>query len=32
MEPSSIYRVQREDATAYQVNPDGTTTPIPAFA
>jgi hypothetical protein len=32
MEPSSIYRVQREDATAYQVNPDGTATEIPAFA
>ena len=32
MHPSSVYRVQRADGTAYRVNPDGTTAPIPAFA
>jgi hypothetical protein len=32
MHPSSVYRVQRADDSAYQVNADGTTTPIPAFA
>jgi hypothetical protein len=32
MHPSSVYRVQRSDGTAYQVMPDGTTAPIPSFA
>jgi hypothetical protein len=32
MDPSSVYRVQRADGTAYRVNPDGTIAPIPAFA
>jgi hypothetical protein len=32
MYPSSVYRVQRADDTAYRVNPDGTTSPIPTFA
>ncbi len=31
MHPSSVYRVQREDGTAYQVHPDGTTSPIASF-
>ena len=32
MNASSRYRVQRNDGTAYRVNPDGTTTQIPVFA
>jgi len=32
MDPSSVYRVQRADQTAYRVYPDGTTAPIPTFA
>ena len=32
MNSESVYRVQRHDGTAYRVNPDGTTSPIPAFA
>ena len=32
MQSDSVYRVQRSDGTAYQVMPDGTTAPIPAFA
>jgi len=32
MDPSSVYRVQRADGTAYQVMPDGTTESIPTFA
>jgi hypothetical protein len=32
MDASSVYRVQREDSSAYRVNPDGTTTPIEPFA
>jgi len=32
MAPSSVYRVQRADSTAYRVYPDGSTAPIPAFA
>ena len=31
MAASSVYRVQRADGTAYRVNPDGTTSAIPAF-
>jgi hypothetical protein len=32
MFPDSRYRVQNSGGSAYQVNPDGTTTSIPAFA
>jgi hypothetical protein len=32
MHPESIYRVQREDGTAYQLQPDGSTTVIRRFA
>lgn len=32
MHPESIYRVQREDGTAYQLQPDRSTTVIPGFA
>lgn len=31
MHPTSVYWVQRSDNTAYQVNPNGTTTVIPQF-
>jgi hypothetical protein len=31
MHPQSVYRVQRTDGTAYQVNPDGSTTVIAPF-
>jgi hypothetical protein len=32
MLPDSVYRVQRGDGTAYQVNPNGTSSDIPSFA
>jgi hypothetical protein len=32
MAPGSEYRVQRSDGTAYRLNPDGSSTPIKAFA
>jgi hypothetical protein len=32
MDPASVYRVQRRNGTAYQLNPNGTTTTIAQFA